>query len=119
MINSNTKKAQQATGAARLRIEMHTPTRIVRRVIDVSMATKLPKLASIIRTARGWVTSRPYEFRVNGQTYRERAGAHPNGCLSVHGRQLGDVLARIMREGVVLGETQEPPCGTNVVSTSV
>ena len=28
-------------------------------------------------------------------------------------------LARIMREGVVLGETQEPPCGTNVVSTSV
>ena len=29
------------------------------------------------------------------------------------------VLARIMREGVVLGETQEPPCGTNVVSTSV
>ena len=30
-----------------------------------------------------------------------------------------DILARIMREGVVLGETQEPPCGTNVVSTSV
>ena len=35
-------------------------------------------------------------------------------------RKLGrDDLARIMREGVVLGETQEPPCGTNVVSTSV
>ena len=28
-------------------------------------------------------------------------------------------LARIMREGVVLGETQEPPCGTNVVYTNV
>ena len=28
-------------------------------------------------------------------------------------------LARIMREGVVLGETQEPPCGTNVVSTNI
>ena len=28
-------------------------------------------------------------------------------------------LARIMREGVVLGETQGPPCGTNVVYTNV
>ena len=34
-------------------------------------------------------------------------------------RATTDTLARIMREGVVLGETQEPPCGTNVVSTSV
>ena len=31
----------------------------------------------------------------------------------------GETLARIMREGVVLGETQEPPCGTNVVYTNV
>ena len=31
----------------------------------------------------------------------------------------GDDLARIMREGVVLGETQGPPCGTNVVYTNV
>ena len=31
---------------------------------------------------------------------------------------VGGVLARIMREGVVLGETQEPPCGTNVVHTT-
>ena len=28
-------------------------------------------------------------------------------------------LTRIMREGVVLGETQEPPCGTNVVYRNV
>ena len=28
-------------------------------------------------------------------------------------------LTRIMREGVVLGETQGPPCGTNVVYTNV
>ena len=28
-------------------------------------------------------------------------------------------LARIMREGVDLGETQGPPCGTNVVYTNV
>ena len=42
------------------------------------------------------------------------------GCSwSLALRQLKAVLARIMREGVVLGETQEPPCGTNVVSTSV
>ena len=27
-------------------------------------------------------------------------------------------LARIMREGAVEGETQEPPCGTNVVHTT-
>ena len=27
-------------------------------------------------------------------------------------------LARIMREGAVEGETQEPPCGTNVVLTT-
>ena len=29
------------------------------------------------------------------------------------------LLARIMREGVVLGETQGPPCGTNAVYTNV
>ena len=29
------------------------------------------------------------------------------------------VLARIMREGVDLGETQGPPCGTNVVYINV
>ena len=28
------------------------------------------------------------------------------------------VLARIMREGAVEGETQEPPCGTNVMYTT-
>ena len=28
-------------------------------------------------------------------------------------------LTRIMREGVDLGETQGPPCGTNVVYTNV
>ena len=34
-------------------------------------------------------------------------------------QQLAASLTRIMREGVVLGETQEPPCGTNVVYTNV
>ena len=29
------------------------------------------------------------------------------------------MLTRIMREGVDLGETQGPPCGTNVVYTNV
>ena len=92
MRNGNTKNADQTTGAARLRMEMHTPTRIVRRVIDVSMTTKLPALANIIRTGRGWVKNRPYEFRLNGETYRHRAGLHRKGCRSVHGRKLGDVL---------------------------
>ena len=31
---------------------------------------------------------------------------------------LFELLARIMREGAVEGETQEPPCGTNVVHTT-
>ena len=53
---------------------------------------------------------------------------------AIHGRRLAESivheaidmglrvlreLARIMREGVVLGETQGPPCGTNVVYTNV
>ena len=29
-----------------------------------------------------------------------------------------DILTRIMREGAVEGETQEPPCGTNVMYTT-
>ena len=35
------------------------------------------------------------------------------GILPVHSD-----LARIMREGAVEGETQEPPCGTNVMYTT-
>ena len=40
-------------------------------------------------------------------------------AIGVVGRQTGTVrLTRIMREGAVEGETQEPPCGTNVVLTT-
>ena len=92
MRKGQTNKTGQKTEAARLRMEMHTPTRVVRRVIDVSMTTKLPTLAHIIRTARGWEKKRPYEFRINGERYREQGGLQRKGWVSVHGRRLEDVL---------------------------
>ena len=46
--------------------------------------------------------------------YVKNIGETPMYGLKVHVPH----LARIMREGAVEGETQEPPCGTNVVLTT-
>ena len=50
-------------------------------------------------------------FSVNGKTVR---------TIQVKSLTKADTvpLARIMREGAVEGETQEPPCGTNVMYTT-
>ena len=39
-------------------------------------------------------------------------------CRRVRETILDMTLARIMHEEPILGETQEPPCGTNVVLTT-
>ena len=44
-------------------------------------------------------------------------------CAAIYARyssenQRPESLARIMHEEPILGETQEPPCGTNVVLTT-
>ncbi len=48
--------------------------------------------------------------------------AEPVFCAfgrSAHSKVISvSVLTRIMREGAVEGETQEPPCGTNVMYTT-
>ena len=62
------------TQVARLRIDVRTPTRIVRRIVDVSMATQLPKVARILRAARGWTGNRGYTFEIDGRVYRGKAG---------------------------------------------
>ena len=50
------------------------------------------------------------ELSISAQFERRRAIVH---ALA------DELLTRIMREGAVEGETQEPPCGTNVVFTTL
>ena len=61
------------TTVARLRIEIITKTRIVRRVIDVSTKTGLPTLARVIRAARGWWKEKHYRFNFGPEKYSNRS----------------------------------------------
>ena len=63
------------TTIATLSIERIWPTRIVRRRIEVSTATPLPAVATIIRAAKGWWnTRRAFAFVVNATTLHEHEG---------------------------------------------
>ena len=56
------------------------------------------------------------EGRITGAPSRGPRGPRPMAGWARTGRQVtGRALARIMHEEPILGETQEPPCGTNVV----
>ena len=67
-----------------------------------------------------------------GPVYAQRHWLNHLNVFCLHAAHSGDLnlanlsnieslrqeLTRIMREGAVEGETQEPPCGTNVVHTT-
>ena len=76
---------------ARLRMEIITPTRIVRRVIDVSTRTRLPTLARVIRAARGWWKEKHYRFDFGPEKYGDdnKRGAD---VRQANGKALGEAL---------------------------
>ena len=84
---------QKATTVARLRIEIVTETRIVRRVVDVSNSTSLPMVARIIRRARQWWEDREYQFRFGDRTYTSTKGRGREAmAASTKNTRLGDAL---------------------------
>ena len=90
----------------------------------------VPGLGPASRSRRGWPTTATRrlselcrELGITPVTLYTYVG--PQGQLREQRQKVGPQrwvgtrLARIMREGVVLGETQGPPCGTNVVYINV
>ena len=80
------------TTVARLRMEVITPTRIVRRVVDVSTKTGLQTVAAIIRTARGWWEDRHYRFHFGDERYADGNNRGAN-VRQAKGKALGEALA--------------------------
>ena len=81
------------TTVARLRMEVITKTRIVRRVVDVSTNTRLQTVARIIRTARGWWEKRQYRFNFGDQKYGDghNRGA---GVRQAQAKHFGEALGK-------------------------
>ena len=87
--------------SSRLDVRAVRPHPIVRR----GGAPEQPRLEPRIVQLR---RQRPAQPLVRGPLQIQRHRAHADRAG----------LARIMREGAVEGETQEPPCGTNVMYTT-
>ena len=82
---------QPKTTVARLRIEVITRTRIVRRIVDVSTKTGLGTVARIIRTARGWWEDRHYRFKFEAEEYGDGTNRGA-GVRQAKGKALGGPL---------------------------
>ena len=54
-------------------------------------------------------------IEIGNLSTRTEAIVGPAGSQVLIGQVVLETLARIMHEEPILGETQEPPCGTNVV----
>ena len=79
------------TTVARLRMEVITPTRIVRRVVDVSTKTGLQTVAAIIRSGRGWWEDRHYRFHFGDERYADGNNRGAN-VRQAKGKALGEAL---------------------------
>ena len=111
---------------ARLRMEVASPTRIVRRQVELSVAMTLKMVALTIRGAWGlWETDREWRFVIGGATYastkRKVASADHRGGAGkrIFGKVLGDCREfefvhnigrdrRVKVEVAALGECGEP-----------
>ena len=74
-------------------MEIRTPTRLVRRIVDVATSTALPIVASVLRTTRGWIDQgQDYQFTASGQGWTNAIKRRDGDRHPAKGRRLNEVL---------------------------